>query len=238
MPTLTLSFAPHTRTADAAVRAPRKNLRVFGSDTVKLLFRANCIRKPVQRRRGPVSSQIISTLFVFVGRPILAAACLRAGFSRAGQSRLESGPSQIGRPTRRLSGDWLLVTIEGNSRTTTLLRRLKIDRDNGESSHMSTLHFWEPLTQDIKYALRGMAGSKLFTGMAVLSLALGIGANTAIYSFMDSVMLRALPVQHSEQLVVLNWRAKSDAPVVHSHWGDNYNEPGGGPTSPNFRYPA
>src|SRR6185295_16541522 len=38
MPTLTLSFAPHTRTADAAVRAPRKNLRVFGSDNAKLLF--------------------------------------------------------------------------------------------------------------------------------------------------------------------------------------------------------
>src|ERR1017187_6581220 len=38
MPTLTLSFAPHTRTADAAVRAPRKNLRVFGSDTARLLF--------------------------------------------------------------------------------------------------------------------------------------------------------------------------------------------------------
>jgi predicted permease len=83
-----------------------------------------------------------------------------------------------------------------------------------------------------------MAGRKLFTGMAVLSLALGIGANTAIYSFMDSVMLRALPVGHSEQLVILNWRAKSEAPVVHSHWGDNYDEPGGGKTSPNFPYPA
>ena len=38
MPTLTLSFAPHTRTADAAVKAPRKNLRVVGSDTARLLF--------------------------------------------------------------------------------------------------------------------------------------------------------------------------------------------------------
>jgi len=103
---------------------------------------------------------------------------------------------------------------------------------------MSTWHFWEPFTQDIRYAFRSMAGSKLFTGMAILSLALGIGANTAIYSFMDGVMLRALPVQHSEQLVILNWRAKSDAPVVHSHWGDNYDEPGGGKTSPNFPYPA
>jgi hypothetical protein len=41
MPTLTLSFAPQTRTADAAVRAPRKNLRVFGSDT-ETPFRAHC----------------------------------------------------------------------------------------------------------------------------------------------------------------------------------------------------
>jgi predicted permease len=103
---------------------------------------------------------------------------------------------------------------------------------------MGTLHFFEPFAQDIKYAFRSMAGSKLFTSMAVLSLALGIGANTAIYSFMDGVMLRALPVKHSEQLVILNWRAKTEAPVVHSHWGSNYDEPGGGTTSPNFPYPA
>jgi macrolide transport system ATP-binding/permease protein len=103
---------------------------------------------------------------------------------------------------------------------------------------MSTLPFWEPFAQDVRYAFRSMASSKLFTAMAVLSLALGIGANTAIYSFMDGVMLRALPVKNSEQLVILNWRAKSDAPVVHSHWGSDYDEPGGGKTSPNFPYPA
>src|SRR5215831_15175271 len=44
MPTLTFSFAPHTRTADAAVRAPRKNLRVFGSDTTRLLFGVDYIK--------------------------------------------------------------------------------------------------------------------------------------------------------------------------------------------------
>src|ERR1700683_2892368 len=100
------------------------------------------------------------------------------------------------------------------------------------------LHFWEALAQDARYAFRGMSGSKLFTGMAILSLALGIGANTAIYSFMDSVMFRALPVRHSEQLVILNWRAKSDPPVGHGHWGSSYDEPGGGTTSPNFPYAA
>ena len=103
---------------------------------------------------------------------------------------------------------------------------------------MKILQFWEQFAQDIRYTFRGMAGSKLFTGMAILSLALGIGANAAIYSFMDNVMLRALPVRHPEQLVILNWRAKSDAPVVHSHWGSNYDEPGGGTTSPNFPYTA
>lgn len=103
---------------------------------------------------------------------------------------------------------------------------------------MRSSYFWEPFAQDLRYAFRCMAGSKLFTSMAVLSLALGIGANTAIYSFMDGVMFRALPVRHPEQLVILNWRAKSDAPVVHSHWGTNYDEPGGGTTSPNFPYPA
>ena len=103
---------------------------------------------------------------------------------------------------------------------------------------MSIGNLRESLEQDIRYALRSMASSKLFTSMAVLSLALGIGANTAIYSFMNAVMLRALPVSHPEQLVILNWRSRTEAPVIHSHWGSNYDEPGGGVTSPNFPYPA
>ena len=43
--------------------------------------------------------------------------------------------------------------------------------------------------------------------LAILSLALGIGANTAIYSFMDSLLLRSLPVSDPESLAVLNWGA-------------------------------
>jgi macrolide transport system ATP-binding/permease protein len=103
---------------------------------------------------------------------------------------------------------------------------------------MSIRTFAEQITQDIRYAFRTMAASKLFTAMAVLSLALGIGANTAIYSFMDAIMIRALPLKHPEQLVILNWRAKTDPPVVHSHWGSTYDESGGGITSPNLPYPA
>ncbi len=108
-----------------------------------------------------------------------------------------------------------------------------------ESRNMWTWNWIEQLAQDVRYALRTMKANRLFTAMAVLSLALGIGANTAIYSFMDAIMLRALPVVHQpDRLVILNWRAKGESPVVWDHWGSNYDEPGGGLTSPNFPYPA
>ncbi|HEY3742210.1 MAG TPA: ABC transporter permease [Bryobacteraceae bacterium] len=107
-----------------------------------------------------------------------------------------------------------------------------------ESRRMWTWNYLEQLLQDIRYAFRAMSANRLFTAMAALSLALGIGANTAIYSFMDAVMLRALPVQDPSSLVIFNWRAKGEAPIVQDHWGSSYSEPGGGITSPNYPYPA
>jgi macrolide transport system ATP-binding/permease protein len=98
----------------------------------------------------------------------------------------------------------------------------------------------EQLLRDLRYAFRMMAGHRFFTAMAALSLALGIGANTAIYSFLDSILMRALPVQDPESLVVFNWRApgKTDPDVAHSFSGSLYTEPGGGVTSGNFPYPT
>ena len=57
------------------------------------------------------------------------------------------------------------------------------------------------LLNDLRYALRLMRRNPGFTAVGVLSLALGIGANTAIYSLFYTIMLRQLPVAHPEQLV-------------------------------------
>ncbi|MGH9628857.1 MAG: ABC transporter permease, partial [Bryobacteraceae bacterium] len=59
------------------------------------------------------------------------------------------------------------------------------------------------LASDAKFALRTLLRSPLFTVIAVLSLALGIGANTAIFTLLDQVMLRLLPVREPEQLVMI-----------------------------------
>ena len=58
-------------------------------------------------------------------------------------------------------------------------------------------------TADLRLAVRGLGRNPLFATVAILSLALGIGANTAIFTLMDQVLLRKLPVKHPEQLVML-----------------------------------
>jgi predicted permease len=96
----------------------------------------------------------------------------------------------------------------------------------------------EQFGQDLRYTVRGMRNNRLFTAMAVVSLALGIGANTAIYSFMEAILLRSLPVGDPHRLVVFNWRSKDFPPVAHSFSGNNHKEPDTGMISNTLPYPA
>ena len=59
------------------------------------------------------------------------------------------------------------------------------------------------ILSDVRYAFRNLSRSPLFTVVAVLSLALGIGANTAIFTLLDQLLLRLLPVSHPEQLAMI-----------------------------------
>jgi macrolide transport system ATP-binding/permease protein len=76
-----------------------------------------------------------------------------------------------------------------------------------ESREIWMTRFLSELGQDVRYGFRTMNANRAFSALAVLLLALGIGANTAIYSLMESILLRSLPVGDPESLVVLNWHS-------------------------------
>src|SRR5437867_12224144 len=89
-----------------------------------------------------------------------------------------------------------------------------------------TLGGWlDTVLRDLKYTFRMLARTPGFTAVAVLTLALGIGANTAIFTLLDQVLLRLLPVKDPQQLVLLTMRGR--------HYGSNWG--GHAIARPSFR---
>jgi predicted permease len=96
---------------------------------------------------------------------------------------------------------------------------------------------WDELWADVRYGFRMLAKSKGFTAVAIVSLALGIGANTVIFTAAQHMLLDRLDVPHPEQLRLFEWTEPRDG-VVESMWGEFDDLPGGGEVSTSFSYPV
>jgi predicted permease len=98
--------------------------------------------------------------------------------------------------------------------------------------------WWGTVAQDVRYALRGFRRNPGFTAIAAASLALAIGANTAIFSIAKNELYDRLNVPNAEQLRLLRWSGDEQC-VVENEWGgEGSATPGGGITESVFSYPA
>lgn len=99
------------------------------------------------------------------------------------------------------------------------------------------LRWLDELWADLRFAWRVLRKSPGFAAVAVISLALGIGANTAIFTVAQHMLLDKLNVSHPEQLKMFYW-SESRQGVVHQMWGFWDDLPEGGQVSTSFSYPV
>src|SRR5437773_11541158 len=94
----------------------------------------------------------------------------------------------------------------------------------------------ESLWRDLRHAARMLRRSPEFTLVAILSLAIGIGGNTAIFSVVDAILLRSLPVREPEPLRVVLWAGEKGGPTNMAFTYGKRSRPGG-PMTRSFPYP-
>lgn len=95
----------------------------------------------------------------------------------------------------------------------------------------------ESLVRDLRWGVRILRKTPIFTAVAVASLAIGIGGNTAVFTLLDTVLLRSLPVRNPDQLVVVRWGAH--APLdVSTTWSNGGSDGHGGWTRNVLSWPT
>src|SRR5262249_52499486 len=89
----------------------------------------------------------------------------------------------------------------------------------------------DTLLQDVRFGARLLRRSPLFTAVAVLSLAIGIGASTAVFTLADTLLLRKLPVRGPDTLVALEWHSGPVMPFASLNGNSSENADGLASTS-------
>jgi hypothetical protein len=111
------------------------------------------------------------------------------------------------------------------------------DARREESRDALGLRLLDDFWMDLRYATRLLRDAPTFTAVAVLSLALGIGANSAMFSLVESVLWKTLPVPAPDQLRQFTWVSGPNLPFG-STWGNLTPTDTGGRTSGSFSYDA
>ena len=93
---------------------------------------------------------------------------------------------------------------------------------------MWTFPFLETLWQDLRYGLRQLRRNPGFTAVVIITLALGIGANTAIFSLANALLFKSLPVKDPDQLVILTWAARTQPEGLTFTGNSNPRDPRSG----------
>ena len=149
---------------------------------------------------------------------------LRAGFSRLGEM---FGRRRRERELAAEMESHLQLHIEDNlrvgmsparARREAIMKLGGIEQTKENYRERRGLPILETMWQDFRYGLRMLWKNPGFTATAILTLALGIGGNTAVFSVMNSVLLRNLPLPHPEQLMYL--RLPNNQPYGASNTGD------------------
>ena len=110
-----------------------------------------------------------------------------------------------------------------------------VDARREESRDALGLRLLDELVADLRYAVRALRQSPTFAAVAILSLGLGIGANTAMFSLMETLLWKTLPVARPDQLRQVWWVSGPNA-AMSSTWGNELPTATGGRTSSSLSY--